>query len=367
MRKIFLFSFLILLAYSCRKESSTVIWEKSFDKGNALFVSSSPDSGILVCGDINGKPYLAKLSKNRSITAEYSSGRTGIFNAAFYDTSGYTACGSSNGEMLLARISRNGARVWDTLIAAGFNIDFTRLCYSGSGSFLAIGTPNPDSSDYSKAGLLFVRFDTTGQVMLMKEEDEADFIAAGSALQASSGDIFIALTRRSAGADALASVAMYNSGFVRTWETELYNNPEISSSSHALAADNSGNIYVAGKTQATGSSGQLDYSFAASVNSSGNILWKKYLEDSNSGSALLISDKDVLMVLDRNCFLVDLITNYNSADNVTVEGLVRMYSVCDSYNTDAFASAFDLYYDGNILAAGSMGGNFYLALKSASQ
>ena len=367
MHKVFLFSFFLLIAFSCKKTPGDFIWEKSFGRGNAYYVSSSPDSGVVACGELNGKPYLIKLSKTKDRVTDFTSSRNGLFNSAWYDTSGYILSGSSNGNMLLARIRNNGSKAWDIVFSAGFHIDFSTLSYCGSGSFLAVGTANPDSIGYGSTGLLFVRFDTTGNIIVKKENTESAFISAGGAEVDASGNIYLSLTRKNTGAKSAAGIAKYNSDFVKLWETELYNNPNFNSLCKGIISDNAGNLYATGETEVTGTIGTLYNSFTASINSSGDLLWKKYLEDSNSGSALVINGSDILMVLNRNCFIVDLISNYKSPDNVKIDGLIRMFSFCDSYNTEAFGSGFDVDTDGNIISAGSNSGNFYLALKPASQ
>ncbi|MDO9580745.1 MAG: hypothetical protein Q7J06_09315 [Bacteroidales bacterium] len=91
------------------------------------------------------------------------------------------------------------------------------------------------------------------------------------------------------------------------------------------------------------------------------VRWKKYLENSNSGSAIVFDEMENLMMLNRNCFIINLA---NPGDG-TEAGRIRMLSLCDSYNTDAFGSGIVINYDENILVAGTRGGNFYLALKSS--
>jgi hypothetical protein len=367
MQRLFVILLIVFTGFSCRKESSSFLWEKSFGKGNAYYISSSPDSGIVACGEISGNPFLLKLSKEKNTIAEYTSERDGLFNRAWYDTSVFIAAGSSNGDILLAAIKKDGTKLWDTTISAGFNIDFTRLCYSGSGSFVAVGTATADSSSIATSGLLFLRFDTTGHILGRKDVTSTGFISAGDPVIDASGNLYIPVTRKNTGMKPKASVFKYNVDLNELWETDLYNNIGFSSSARGATSDDAGNIYVCGKTEVAGNSGSLENSFAASLGSTGNIIWKKYLEDSNSGSAMLINNSDVLMTLSRNCFIIDLTSYDKVKDSVAIEGVIRWFSVCDPYDTDAFASDFDIDNYGNIIAAGSLGGKFYLAVKSSSQ
>jgi hypothetical protein len=66
-------------------------------------------------------------------------------------------------------------------------------------------------------------------------------------------------------------------------------------------------------------------------------------------------------MLNRNCLIIRKASSSSGSD----AGIIRMYSECDSYTTDAFGSDMNLDHDGNILTAGSQGGKFYLALKSS--
>ncbi len=134
--------------------------KESFGQGNAFFVRSSPDSGIIACGILDNKPYLIKLSRDKGIEADYKSGTDGLFSSAWPGNSFYIAGGISGGKMLLARIDDMGSEVWDTTITAGFEVGLTDISYTGDGTFLAVGSPGTDQSDPGTSGLLFIRFDT---------------------------------------------------------------------------------------------------------------------------------------------------------------------------------------------------------------
>ena len=359
---------LLILIYSCRKEANDFIWERSFGPGDALFVMASPDSGIISCGDISGHPYFIKLSKNKNIVADFTSGRNGLFSSVWYGDSCFVAGGSSDGKMFLARIDYSGSLVWDTIISAGSDIDLTRLIYTGEGTFLALGSAAP-SSEADASRLLFVRVDTAGNILLRKEEvPGAEFISANNLTADDQGNIFLALTRKTGSAETRACVARYNSDLQKLWEKELYNNTSFGAASFDVQTDQSGNVYITGKTEVSRVSGTLDNSFLACMNGSGTVIWKKYPENSNSGAALSIDESGRLWMLNTNCLIVSKFTlDAIDPENITENGRIRMFDVCDPYDTDVFGTDLDLYYDGNILTSGSMGGNFFLAVKSSSQ
>lgn len=367
MQRITVYLLILFLTISCKKENSLFTWEKSFGNGTAYFISSASDSGIVACGQKNSSPFLVSLSSDKSVRLDYSFPGNGLFNSAWGDTSGFIAAGSSNGKMLIARISMTGETIWDTTISAGFNVDFTRLCYSGSGNFVAVGTASADSAASGSSGLLFIRFDTTGVISGKNEVFEDWFIAAGDIALDGSGNIFLPVTATSSSMKPRAGVAKYSPSFEKIWQTDLYNNNSYSSAANGILYDTGGNLYVTGKTEVEQVDGILENSFIASVTTAGIINWKKYLEIYNSGTSLKINDTGIMMLLNRNCFVTDLISDFTSENGCTVDGLLRLFNACDSKDTDALGSAFDIDNEGNIIAAGSLGGNFYLAVKSTSQ
>src|SRR4030042_995530 len=102
--------------------------------------------------------------------------------------------GSSDGKMLLACIDNDGSKIWDTLLTAAFKIRRTELLYSGSGKLVAVGTAMADSVESGSSGILFVEFDTTGNIILKKETADNNFIAASNVTSDFSGNIFLPLT-----------------------------------------------------------------------------------------------------------------------------------------------------------------------------
>ena len=360
MTRISIIAFLFLSLVSCKKEPADFIWEKSFGTGCAYFVGSTADSGILACGTMNDNPYLIKLSREKKTIVEYTSPYSGAFISAWSDDSCFIAAGIRNGKMLLECIDNSGTGKWDTTFTSAFEIGLTRLYHYGNGDFLALGSPCPDSVSSAAAGLLLVRFDTTGSIILKKEITDKYFIASGTMAVDNSGNIFLPLTRKSGSAKAKASVAKYNSDFQRIWETELYNNPDFGAVCTAVTMDNQGMIYMTGKTEVSRQEGILDNSFVASMNSSGTVRWKNYLEFDNTGSALLFDD-DVLMILNRNCFVINRVKPDDGSD----DGILRMLSVCNSKSTNAFGYSMDIDPDGNILTSGERAKTFYVALKAS--
>jgi len=363
MKKSFLLPAIALIAVSCSKPADNFIWERTFGEGAAYFIKTTPDSGIVSGGKTNGSPYLIKLRKDKSTAFEFRSSRNGLFSSVWFNTSFYVAGGSSNGMMLLACFGKDGTMIWDTLLAAGFKIRTTGLVFSGNGNIAAVGSAMPDSVETGSSGILFVRFDTAGNIMQKKETTEANFAAAGKITDDLSGNILIPLTRKKPYSKAQASVAKYSYEFNKLWETDLYNNTDFGAASRGIISDAQGNVYVAGNTELASGESVLNTSFLVSLSPSGSLRWKKYLEKTNSGTALIFDENGSLMMLNANCFIVNLADPADGSD----EGIIRMFDVCNSKETDVSGNDLDLFYDGNILVAGSKGGTYYLALKSFQQ
>jgi hypothetical protein len=352
---------LISLFLSCRKSESDFIWESSYGKGEAWFIKTSADSGFVACGESGGNPFFIRLNKTRNLVLDFKSENPGLFSSVWFDTAGYITAGNTAGKMLLMRYSSGGNMLWEKSLDGGYKIDYTNLYYTGNGNLIAIGSASPDSSDSGTTGLLFVRFDTTGQIITQTKITDPSFISANKATLDNEGNIYLPLTRQTQGTKPKASVAKYNDLFQKLWETELYNNPDFGATSLSIKVAGSGNIYVSGKTELSTDKGVLNNSFMASLTNSGTVRWKRYLENSNEGSAFAFNDSGDLMMLNKNCFIINILNPEDGGD----AGRIMTLSLCDSYNTDALGTGIDINYDKNILISGTRGGSFYLALKSS--
>lgn len=361
MKKLIPLLFIVVILVSCKKENDNIIWERSLGQGRAYFVTATADSGILSCGVLTARPYLVKFNRNKSIETSYSSDNEGLFSAAWSDTACFITAGSEGGKMLLSRISMTGNKVWDTTLTASFHLDITSLIDEGGGKFLAVGSASPDSSANGLTTLLFVRFDTAGQITKKLEITSLGFLASRNAVEDHLGNIYLGLTKRADNQKSKAAVAKYNNDVQKLWETDLYNNTDFTAESNDVTADTEGNVYVTGKTEASKMTGTLDNSFLAKIDRTGETVWKKYLENANSGTAIVLLGSEGLAMLNRNCFIIRKAASADGSD----EGTIRMFNACDSYTTDAFGSDLSLSHDGNYLTAGSSGGNFYVAVKSS--
>ncbi|HKK43375.1 MAG TPA: hypothetical protein VJ963_13255 [Bacteroidales bacterium] len=354
---------LIVLFLSCRKskDSGDFLREKSFGSGTALFIASTNDSGLVVCGSSDGKPLLVRLDNSFFTMLEVSDIEAGSFSSALFDTTGYVTGGNSGGDILLCRYSRTGRQLWRKTIDAGYSIGLTKIFNTGSGNILAVCSAGYDSVSSGSTGLYFVRLDTTGVILAEDNIPSASFIAAGDAALDADGNIYLAITRKEEGAKPVAVVTKLDEQYQKLWETDLYNNPEFSASARGIMLDPYGNIYVTGGTEVATSGGTLSNTFAVSLDNDGSIRdnWKKYPEELNEGAALLPDASGNILVLNRYCCVVSVL----GADDGSLMDRIRIFSLCYPDNTDAFGTSFALSGN-NIMVAGSLGGSFFTGLKS---
>lgn len=360
MGRLFPVVLIILLISGCKKTENYLAWEKTYGTGEARFTRTTYDSGLIACGKSENHPYFIRLDENKMAVLDFSAEMPGVFTSAWLDNSGYITGGSTNGKMLLMRHSKTAHILWEKIIDPGFNVDQTQLLELNNGNFLAIGSASPDTIYENNSGLLFFSFDSTGQVIAEQKYTSGFFIASYEAALDNSGNIYLALTRREKNSEPRATVAKFNNQYQRIWEQELANNPDYGAAALAIIYDGSGEVYVAGRTELPSEGGLMNNSFVASISDAGSLKWKKYPENSNSGTGILLNSAGEVAVLNINCFIVNLLDPAEGVDG----GRIRIFDVCDPYNTDAIASDFDVDFNNDLILAGSLGGSFYLAVKA---
>jgi hypothetical protein len=347
----------LILGNGCKKSTNDPVWERSYGTGTAYFIRATADSGLISCGELAGKPYLIKLDKNKNTVSDYTSSVNGLYSSLWFDTEKTIAAGTTDGKILITCLDSHSTLLWDTTFSADYYMDFTSVCYLGNGNLMAVGSASPDST--VSTGISFVWFNTSGIIQDRKEIPDPSFIAARAVAADNSGNIYLALTRKVSGSKTRASVAKYNDQFQKIWETELYNNPNYAAACLGISLDNSGNIYVAGVTELADIDGPADNTFAVSLTVNGIVQWRSYLENINGGSGILTGDAGNIVILNYNCFIVSVLT----PDTGLLTYTIRTFDVCDSKDTDAFGRDLDINYDGNLIMAGSKGGGYYLNMK----
>lgn len=365
MKKGFPFFILLAFLFSCNKdEKNDLVWEKYSGTGAAYFIKATVDSGFITGGTTNGNPYLARYDRFKDRIIEITPASNGMFSDVWFDNESYLAAGSSQGKLLLTRFDTDGNQKWELTLDTTTNIETAFLNYDRNGLFLLTSSPESDSLDDGDTGLLFLRFDTAGTIRQRKLFTGSGYISASATETDNSGNIYLALTRKMPGAKSRASVAKFNPDLNLLWETELFNNPSFSSSclSVRISMDK---LYVCGMTEVPSSQGTFKNSFVASLDLNGRISggWddKIYPELSNAGSDLEFDKGDRLVMLNKNCMML----NYINSSDGTIISSVRTFSVCIPENTTVRGLDMDINFDGNLLISGSIDGKFYNTVKAA--
>jgi hypothetical protein len=362
MKRVFLFILAAAAFISCNKTSENIMWERSFGQGKALFVSATGDSGIVSCGELEGKQYLLFLDEEKNQVMDYKSGYPGLFNDAWTGENFFIAAGSTAGKMHLARIGISGTQEWDSVFNTSFRVDNTSLCYLGGGEFLAIGSVNPDSSNTGPYGLSFVWFGQNGNITQRKDSVYTSYIAVMDAVTDNSGNIYLATARQN-GASTMATVTKYTSYLYKQWEKPISNNPAFGAASLSIILDGPDNPVVTGRTELQVSTGKEDNTFVARYFFSipKDSIRKEYLEYANSGTFLIKDGTGQYLVLNSRCNIINILDQ-----DFKPASVIRTYSSCDSQATDIFGYSIALDPSGNIIIAGTKGGGYYLALKSST-
>ena len=345
----------------CDKTEENIIWQGSFGQGRALSVQTTGDSGFVSVGESLGSLYLLYLDEDKKKVLEYKPDIPGILTSVHTGKGFFITAGSSGGKMLLSRINMTGTVVWDTIFENNFKIDHTSLCWLGGENFLALGTPDPDSTVTSSSGLTFLWFNSSGMISNRKDLLSTPFAAAKAVVTDNSGNIYLGLAKPGNGGNLKASVAKYNSLVQKIWEKDLYNNPAFGAASLGITLDGEGNPVVTGRTGMQVSSGIETNTFIAKYYHSGDSVAKNYLEYSNTGSSVIPVDDNQFYVLNRRCLIVNIVDQH-----MDYTGVIRTYSTCDSRNTENFGNSVDITSDGNLIISGSQGNNYYLVIKSSS-
>lgn len=362
MNRVILFIITATALVSCSKTTENIIWEKSFGKGKALFVQATGDSGIVSCGEMNGKQYLLFIDEDKNTVMEFKSENRGLLNDAWTGDNYFITAGSTGGKMFLARIDNNGTAVWDSIFNTGFRVDNTSLCYLGGDQFLAVGSANPDSLHTGSIGLSFVWFDQTGTVAQRKDSVYTSYIAVMDAATDNSRNIYLVTTRQN-GSSTMATITKYTSYLYKQWERPVSNNPAFGASGLSIILDGEDKPVVAGRTEMQVSEGKEDntfvvrYFFSMPVDS----ISKHYLEYANSGTSIIKDATGQYLVLNSRCNIINILDQ-----DFKPAGIIRTYSACDSQATDVFGYSLSLDPSANIIIAGTKGGGYYLVIKSST-
>ena len=364
MRNIFLLLVLLQLV-SCKKDKAEFLLEKSFGTGSAYDTEITSDTSFIIVGESDLKPLFIKTASGSGIDINYSPDYKGSYTEVLEISaenpvqSTYLLAGCSEGDILLALIDGEGLEQWDTIIAVVPDIRTTQISWYNEDTFMLVASDDPDSLNSST--YIVALFDSNGNILQINEANPG-FNASLTDLEViSPNDIFVSLTKNLADNNSKASVARITDEGAIIWETELINNRDYTAGSLSIAEDGEF-LYVAGRTEYTGTSGEVSNSFVASLTRGGMVNWKVYAENSNYGTDLDFDSAMNLMLLNQNCLILTGISLPEGGN----ARQIRVLDVCDSYDTKTLGRALSITYEDNYFIAGSKEGKFYYALKSGN-
>lgn len=352
---------LIALTGCSKDDPSMFLWEKTIGTGVAYHAEVADDSLFMISGVSNGSPLFIRSVKGSNPDINYTEEISGMYTSFTWDTTGFYLAGSTEGSLLITGLTPDGEASWTISVEGSDDILVSTTKKYDDESFIAIGSDHPDSVNFTTVTILL--YDKHGNILEQNEVRTAYKLSVNDMVIMPTGEIIVALTKKYTGGKSKASVAGITTEGNILWETELYNNSDFGAASLAIDADNDGNIYVAGRTELAVEGGLLYNSFVSCLTFTGSVIWKKYLENSNSGEDIAFENGASLVTLNKNCFIL----NFLSLPDGTVTDLMRVYDVCDSYDTDNLGYAFDITGDGNFLIAGSKSDKFYYALRSGRE
>jgi hypothetical protein len=357
MRNLILFV-LLLLIVSCSKDESEsdFVLEETFGLGSVYDAEIASDTSFILVGESDNNPLFIKTVSESGIDINYSPEYTGCFTEVTEAGSIFILGGYSDGNIVIAGVDNEGVELWDTVIAVTPEIGVVQMCEYDEDLFLLIGSSRPDSLD--SPSFICVLFSIDGLIHELSEASPGFNASVTDLTIISPAEIFVSLTKNTGGENSKASIARITAEGTIIWETELFNNKDYAAGSLAIEEDG-GSLYVAGRTEYNSSDGKVTNSFAAALSHNGMVTWKKYLENSNTGTDIAFDSNMNLVMLNQNCLILTGITLPDGTDIAQT----RVLDVCDSYDTQTFGRALALTYENNYLIAGSRDNKFYYALK----
>lgn len=356
------FFLIAVLLLSCSKnENGDFIFEKTWKDGRANDVIVGSDTMYIIAGEAENSPFIIKANRSGSRIFEYLPGGNGAFNSLIEDTSAYYAAGHSEGDILVSRINHQGEEEWSVLLTVPVDVSKAVIRPGGGDSFLVCGSADigPDGA----AVFVLFSIDRSGTVSGETLADPGFNVTINDFMVNSAGNIYAAMAKTVEGSKSRASVAEITKSGEILWENELYNNSRFAAACQAVKVYDNGDIFVTGKTELNIDDNTLENSFLASLGPEGDVKMKKYLESSNCGVDVGFDGFDRAHILNRNCFIINIINNISAQLADMDETLIRTFAVCDSYATDSYASAMKITGGGDYILCGSQAGRVYYSLR----
>ncbi|MCA1757844.1 MAG: hypothetical protein LC649_10345 [Bacteroidales bacterium] len=346
---------LIILTSCSREDNNGFLWEKSHGEGSAFASFYTNDSLFIFAGSLSGYPAALKTTLSGRLIYQFDGEHPGAFTSLTEDTSGITLAGSSEGRLMVTRLSDRFHYLWSRTYDFSTEIETARIARWDDDSFVVVAGDWIDSLRYNS--FLILLLDGDGEIISMAEPSRGYTITVNDMVKTGNNDLITALTRKEGGDKSQAVIARFDISGNLIWERELYNNPEFGASVISLTKGTDEIVYATGSTEITEGESLFTSSWVAAFTAAGDLLWKRYLENSNSGEDIMINKTDQLMVMNRNCGII----NYLSLPDGTIVERFRMYDACDPSEHMIELSSMNILPGGEYLVTGRRSGKFYYA------
>ena len=359
MKKIIILAFIVLVA-SCKKENqSEFMWEKKAGSGYAWVSEVINDTVFALAGQVDSKALFMITDQTGEPELVYYSDVEGAYTSLSYTSSGYFLAGHSGGNILATHIDNEGITVWDTVITSGTYANYSKIISIDEGIFFITAGNSPDSLISSNFETLVIG--ENGNVLEQNTASPGFKASLTDMVLLSPGSVGASVTKNSGGDKSKSSVMAITLEGSIIWETELFNNSSYEAATNGIIS-NGQELFVCGSLEMIVSDKILINSFAATLTLAGESPDKEFLENSNSGTDLVLDAGGNLAVLNKNCLVISLVpVPFNNTKEI-----FRTLDVCDSYNTDIYGYSVSLTSENNYLIAGEKAGKFFYALRSGN-
>lgn len=345
---------ILTIGAACSSEDNKgFLWEKENGDGSAYTSLYTSDSLYLFAGSSSGRAAAVKTTVSGRQIYRHDGDAPGRYTSVTEDTSGIYLAGASNGKIVVTRISNRFTHHWTYTYDTSTGVESAKILKLNDDKYIVVGGDRSDSLRYNKFVILIINRE--GEAAFLSESGGGNRQTVSDVVVVNQDDLVTAVTRRIGNGKSQAVIARYSTAGDLLWERELYNNPEFGSSASSLAKGEDGTIYITGLIEMSDGDNLLTSSWVAGFTPVGNQLWKRHLENSNAGMDLFIKDGTDLMVLNRNCGII----NHISLPDGSVTDRSALYYACDPSDSEFEIRSLNVLPCGDYLVTGSRSGKFY--------
>ena len=187
--------------------------------------------------------------------------------------------GQGGGDILIAKYNSSGTIQWQRLLgASGTDTGYGIATDSSGNVYISASTGGGGGNDYS---ILIAKYDTSGVIQWQRALSDTGDLRARDIVVDNSGYLYnVSVTEQSGQGNWDTLIIKYDTSGNLQWQRVL--GASSSDFGYGIAVDSSSNVYVCGASYGTGA-GMYDL-FVAKYNSSGSIQWQRTLGYSSTNT-----------------------------------------------------------------------------------